>query len=91
MIIEWQFQVKSDSTCKSLLSAFPENHGEQGHPDVEPILGLAEVGGPRVGVELWGDLEDPGHKVARWQNLIPSFPWIGRAQSKERKGSNFAA
>ena len=35
-------------------------------------------------------------KVARWQNLIPSFPWItpGRrkwAQSKERKGSNFAA
>ena len=35
-------------------------------------------------------------KVARWQNLIPSFPWIasgwraGEAQSKERKGSNFA-
>ena len=42
------------------------------------------------------------NKVARWQNLIPSFPWIapGRmqdmldgvgAQSKERKESNFAA
>ena len=38
------------------------------------------------------------NRVARWQNLIPSFPWIapgwrawGRnAQSKERKGSNFA-
>ena len=33
-------------------------------------------------------------KVARWQNLISSFPWIAlgwRAQSKERKGSNFAA
>ena len=42
-------------------------------------------GGPPVG------------KVARWQNLIPSFPWIAPgwralgAQSKERKGSNFAA
>ena len=39
----------------------------------------------------------PEYKVARWQNLIPSFPWIApvwRAkgmQSKERKGSNFAA
>ena len=36
-------------------------------------------------------------KVARWQNLIPSFPWIAPgwrgvgAKSKERKGSNFAA
>ena len=37
-------------------------------------------------------------KVARWQNWIPSFPWIvqssraGRgAQSKEGKGYNFAA
>ena len=33
-------------------------------------------------------------KVTRWQNLIPSFPWImqgWRAQSKESKGSNFAA
>ena len=36
-------------------------------------------------------------QVGRWQNLIPSFPWIApgwRAwggQSKERKGSNFAA
>ena len=34
-------------------------------------------------------------KVARWQNLIPSFPWIAPtpstlAQSKESKGSNFA-
>ena len=34
--------------------------------------------------------------VARWQNLIPSFPWIAPgwrawSQSKERKGSNFAA
>ena len=32
--------------------------------------------------------------VARWQNLIPSFPWIVEgvgAQSKERKGSSFAA
>ena len=35
--------------------------------------------------------------VARWQNLIPSSPWIAPgwrawgAQSKERKGSNFAA
>ena len=34
--------------------------------------------------------------VARWQNLIPSFPWIAPGlerrwvQSKERKGSNFA-
>ena len=41
--------------------------------------------------------------VARWQNLIPSFPWIAPgwrawghraegvgAQSKERRGSNFA-
>ena len=34
--------------------------------------------------------------VARWQNLIPSFPWIAPppppplAQSKERKGSKFA-
>ena len=38
-----------------------------------------------------------GTKVARWQNLIPSFPWIAPglegvgAQSKERKGSKFAA
>ena len=37
----------------------------------------------------------PG-KVARWQILIPSFSWIAPgwrawgAQSKERKGSNFA-
>ena len=36
-------------------------------------------------------------KVARWQNLIPFFPWIAPgwrgvgAQSKERKGSKFAA
>ena len=37
-------------------------------------------------------------KVARWQNLIPSFPWIapgrrawGRNPRKGRKGSNFAA
>ena len=36
--------------------------------------------------------------VARWKNLIPSFPWIdppppppNLAQSKERKGSTFAA
>ena len=35
--------------------------------------------------------------VARWQNLIPSFPWFAPrwrawgAQSKEREGSNFAA
>ena len=36
--------------------------------------------------------------VARWQNLIPSFPWIapgwrlgGGGQSKERKESIFAA
>ena len=36
--------------------------------------------------------------VARWQNLIPSFPWIapgwrawGRNPRKERKGSHFAA
>ena len=35
-------------------------------------------------------------KFARWQNLIPYFPWIAPwwrvgpgAQSKERKGSNF--
>ena len=38
-----------------------------------------------------------GTKVARWQNVIPSFSWIAPglegvgAQSKERKGSNFAA
>ena len=34
------------------------------------------------------------NKVARWQNLIPSFPWIAPgvgAQSKERNVSNFAA
>ena len=38
-------------------------------------------------------------KVARWQNLIPSSPWIATGtqggglgvQSKERKASNFAA
>ena len=36
-------------------------------------------------------------KIARWQNLIPSFPWIAPGwkgvvtQSEERKGSNFAA
>ena len=37
-------------------------------------------------------------RVARWQNLIPSFPWIapgwrawGRNPRKGRKGSNFAA
>ena len=36
-------------------------------------------------------------KVTRWQNLIPSFPWIAPgwrawgAQFKERKGSNLAA
>ena len=36
----------------------------------------------------------PEAKVARWQNLIPSFPWIVphalHPQSKETKGSNFA-
>ena len=37
----------------------------------------------------------PRGKVARWQNLIPLIPWIAPppstlAQSKERKGSNFA-
>ena len=37
----------------------------------------------------------PVVSVARWQNLIPSFPWIAPlpstlAQSKERKISNFA-
>ena len=40
-----------------------------------------------------------GLSFARWQNLIPSFLWIvpprpppwRLAQSKERKGSNFAA
>ena len=43
------------------------------------------------------DVETPVNKVARLQNLIPSFPWIAPglegvgAQSKERKGSNFAA
>ena len=39
----------------------------------------------------------PFDRVARWQNLTPSFPWIvpgkepTRAPSKERKGSNYAA
>ena len=49
-----------------------------------------------VGGHLIGDVVVPGI-VARWQNLIPSFPWIAPvwraplgAQSKERKGSNFA-
>ena len=41
--------------------------------------------GSQVGTEIM---------VARWQNLIPSSPWIAPstlAQSKERKGSHFAA
>ena len=36
-----------------------------------------------------------GSNVARWHNWIPSFPWIGpgwrAGQSKEKKGSHFAA
>ena len=34
---------------------------------VEDLLDLAPV-------EV-GEADGPGHKVARWQNLIPSFPW----------------
>ena len=48
-------------------------------------------------VEIYSAEDMPQVSVARWQNLIPSFPWIAPgwrargAQSKERKGSNFAA
>ena len=71
---------------------------------VEVLLVPADLG-EDVAVELEGEaavLADLD-KVARWQNLIPSFPWIAPphpppsapkpytlAQSKERKGSNFA-
>ena len=67
------------------------------------LLGDALPLGPRV----LGVLDSAGHvarlgpqrqprlpvgNVARWQNLIPSFPPSSTlAQSKERKGYNFAA
>ena len=38
----------------------------------------------------WGPLVEPEDKVARWQNLIPSFPWIvpgwGARGRNPRKG-----
>ena len=68
---------------------------------------MNEIESEEDGRMIWGEIlhhhrrrrrriEDPliSHSVARWQNLIPSFPWIvpgWGAQSKERKGSNFAA
>src|SRR4030067_3534788 len=43
--------------------SFAEDHGQQGHPDVESVLHLAEVGGPRIVIELQGDLGDSGQGV----------------------------
>ena len=41
----------------------PEEHLEQGHPDRHPVARLAEVRGPRVGVDLGVDLVDTGQRV----------------------------
>ena len=55
----------------------------EAHPDISCCLGLI----------YWVNCTN----VAIRQNLIPSYPWIvpewkvGGVQSKERKGSNFAA
>ena len=48
------------------------------------------------GVARWAVTVNPSGNVARWQNSVPSFPWIMQggghwAGSKERKGSHFAA
>ena len=43
---------------------------------------------PQEGKE--GEKEGPLVKVARWQNLVP-YPLSTMPQSKEKKGSNFAA
>ena len=69
----------------------------EGHDDEVEDLAEEEEEGVAVVLVLQVVPERPEHKVARWQNSISSFPWIapgGRAwgaQSKERKGSNFAA
>ena len=55
----WMIAGKKEVANFLIFSVLPEDHGEEGHPDVEPILRLAEVGGPRVGVELWRYLKDP--------------------------------
>lgn len=36
---------------------------EEGHADVDAAVGLAEVGGARVGVDVRGDLVDAGERV----------------------------
>ena len=61
---------KRELQLNSFILALSENHSEQGHPDVEPVLRLSEVGGPRVGVELWRDLKDPGNGIRRMNQLI---------------------
>ena len=40
------------------------------------VLGVAVLRGRLVVGEARLELLQPGVKVARWQNLIPSFPWI---------------
>ena len=82
-----------------------------GQPDAECVPTMDDEEAPPSGLGLGPEgggrglsLDPPTCKVARWQNLIPSFPLIapgwrawGRrvegvgAQSKEKKGSNFAA
>merc|ERR1712039_1058295 len=59
----WMITGKKDVITFTYFSVLPEDHGEEGHPDVEPILRLAEVGGPRVRVELRRYLKDPGQGV----------------------------
>ena len=69
----------------------PDHHGDRA---CEEGVGAA-VG--RARQEEEGRAVEPAPKVARWQNLIPSFPWIapgwracgGAIQGKE--GSKFCS
>ena len=58
-------------------------------------LGRLQTLEERALVQRLGTVKWTLFSVARWQNVIPSFPWVApgwRAgvQSKERKGLNFA-
>ncbi len=48
-----------------------EEQGEDGHADIDPVLGLTEVGGTRVGVEIGRDL------VEAWQRVHHNHLLLG--------------
>ena len=75
--------------------SFPLSSSLPGYCDVvaRKLQVLPFIRGALVRFRSFGGM--PRVSVAKCQNLIPSFPWItpgwrAGAQSKERKGSNFA-